>query len=142
MATKWDNIDHLKFSYDGNECIPTRKPSLRVERISSKNSVILSLLGVMEIAINMRPVTKQDDKIHNYHKPSNDCFVHLEIQFRFFLSFSPEVEGVPAFKNPAKPGVSMPVVGGEDKYKTTSLLSADCKYCLFSRITNIADTEN
>ncbi|KAL7218207.1 hypothetical protein ACSBR2_011477 [Camellia fascicularis] len=102
----------------------------------------------MEIAINVRPVTKQDDKIHNYHKPSNDCFVHLEVQFRFFLSFSLEVEGVlgrtyrPGFKNPAKPGVSMPIVGGEDKYKTTSLLFADCKYCLFSRITNIADTQN
>ncbi|GLT77018.1 hypothetical protein SLA2020_486440 [Shorea laevis] len=38
----------------------------------------------------------------------------------------------PDFENPAKPGVAMPVVGGEDKYRTTSLLSADCSSCVFS----------
>ncbi|XVF78119.1 hypothetical protein PTKIN_Ptkin14bG0103800 [Pterospermum kingtungense] len=38
----------------------------------------------------------------------------------------------PDFENEAKPGVAMPVVGGEDKYRTTSLLSSDCSYCLFS----------
>ncbi|CAK9175253.1 unnamed protein product [Ilex paraguariensis] len=53
-------------------------------------------------------------------------------------SISSKVEGVlgrtyqPEFKNPAKPGVAMPVVGGEDKYRTTSLLSADCSSCVFS----------
>uniref|UniRef100_A0A803QCY0 Uncharacterized protein n=1 Tax=Cannabis sativa TaxID=3483 RepID=A0A803QCY0_CANSA len=40
----------------------------------------------------------------------------------------------PDFENPAKPGVAMPVVGGEDKYKTTSLLSADCNSCIFSPV--------
>ncbi|GFS39159.1 late embryogenesis abundant (LEA) protein-like protein [Actinidia rufa] len=50
------------------------------------------------------------------------------------------VEGVlgqnyqPDFKNPAKLGVAMPVVGGEEKYRTTSLLSADCGSCMFSSV--------
>ncbi|PSS16214.1 Serine/threonine-protein kinase [Actinidia chinensis var. chinensis] len=50
------------------------------------------------------------------------------------------VEGVlgqtyqPDFKNPAKLGVAMPVVGGENKYRTTSLLSADCGSCMFSSV--------
>lgn len=61
----------------------------------------------------------------------------MEVQFRFY-GLSSDVEGVlgrtyrPNFENNAKPGVAMPVVGGEDKYKTTSLLSADCKMCIFS----------
>ena len=154
-ATTWDNnIDHLKFSYDGNEVLlPERHLSvwnspernLNVERISSKNSVILSLDKVLEIAVNAMPVTKEDDKIHNYQIPNNNCYVHLDVQFRFFR-LSPDVEGVlgrtyqPNFKNPAKAGVSMPVVGGEDKYRTASLLSADCKSCLFSP-SNISEGE-
>ncbi|XP_057465803.1 uncharacterized protein LOC130755444 [Actinidia eriantha] len=154
-ATTWDNnIDHLKFSYDGNEVLlPERHLSvwnspernLNVERISSKNSVILSLDKVLEIAVNAMPVTKEDDKIHNYQIPNNNCYVHLDVQFRFF-SLSPDVEGVlgrtyqPDFKNPAKVGVSMPVVGGEDKYRTASLLSSECKSCLFSP-SNISDGE-
>ncbi|KAJ4726249.1 Root cap/late embryogenesis-like protein [Melia azedarach] len=69
--------------------------------------------------------------------PSDDCFAHPEVQFRF-CGLSSKVEGVlgrtyqPDFKNPAKPGVAMPVVGGEDKYRTRSLLSAECNSCIFS----------
>ncbi|EEF28678.1 conserved hypothetical protein [Ricinus communis] len=60
-----------------------------------------------------------------------------QVQFKFY-GLSPKVEGVlgrtyqPDFENPAKPGVAMPVVGGEDKYRTSSLLSADCGSCMFS----------
>ncbi|KAL6205662.1 hypothetical protein ACLB2K_022917 [Fragaria x ananassa] len=39
----------------------------------------------------------------------------------------------PDFKNPAKAGVAMPVVEGEYKYKTTSLVSADCLACVFTQ---------
>ena len=61
---------------------------------------------------------------------------HLSVQFKFF-HVSEKGEGVlgqtyrPDFQNPVKRGVPMPVRGGEDKYKTSSLLSADCKYCIF-----------
>lgn len=47
-----------------------------------------------------------------------------------FYGLSSRVEGVlgrtyqPDFQNPAKSGVAMPVVGGEDKYRITSLISA------------------
>ncbi|KAF5201424.1 Late embryogenesis abundant (LEA) protein-like protein [Thalictrum thalictroides] len=46
-----------------------------------------------EISINVVPITEQDDKIHNNQIPSDDCFAHLEVQFRF-IGLSPEVEGV------------------------------------------------
>nr|GME02736.1 Root cap [Ipomoea batatas] len=148
-AAEWDeSIDHLKFSYDGKDISLPETPfsvwkspenDIRVERISSKNSVTISVSEIAEIAVNVVPVTKEDDRVHNYQIPRDDCFVHLEVQFRFF-GLSPEVEGLlgrtyrPDFQNPAKPGVAMPVVGGNDKYRVTSLLSTDCMYCLFNPV--------
>ncbi|CAH2047099.1 unnamed protein product, partial [Thlaspi arvense] len=36
------------------------------------------------------------------------------------------------FQNPAKPGVAMPVVGGEDRYRSMSLLETSCNTCVYS----------
>ncbi|XP_074311054.1 uncharacterized protein LOC141646944 [Silene latifolia] len=146
-AAQWDDeVDHLKFSYDGQELdLPEGYPSnwtagnLKVERTDKLNSVIVTVAEIAEISVNVVPVTKEDDRIHNYQIPSDNCFAHLEVQFRFF-GLSSEVEGVigrtyqPDFKNPAKPGVAMPVVGGEDKYRTSTLLTPDCKSCRFSPV--------
>ncbi|CAN1347117.1 hypothetical protein LINPERPRIM_LOCUS40987, partial [Linum perenne] len=151
-ATKsvtWDsNVEHLKFTYNGQD-ISIAQGSLsswysgetkdiKVERVSSKNSVILTLKDKAEILVNVVPVTKEDDRVHKYQVPLDDCFVHLEVQFRFF-DLSAQVDGVlgrtyqPDFENSAaKPGVAMPVMGGEDKYKTTDLLSTECGSCIFS----------
>ncbi|KAL1336942.1 hypothetical protein HN51_031357 [Arachis hypogaea] len=147
-AAQWtDTVDHLTLTYNGDSIALTEgtlstwhSPSkdVKVERVASKNNVIVTLENVAEILVNVVPITKEDDRIHNYQVPNDDCFAHLEVQFRFF-SLSPKVDGVlgktyrPDFENPAKPGVAMPVVGGEDSYKTTSLLSHDCASCLFSQ---------
>lgn len=129
----------MKFSYDEKEILvpighlstwKSPEEDVKVERTSSKNSVLVTLPGVVEILVNVVPVTKEDDWIHSYKVPSDDCFAHLEVQFRFF-SLSSKVEGVlgrtyqPDFENPTKPGVAMAVVGGEDKYRTSSVLSPD-----------------
>ncbi|XP_072954181.1 uncharacterized protein [Typha angustifolia] len=143
----WDDaIDHLQLSYDSEALIlpeghlsewksPDEK--LVLERTGSKNSIMITLEGRAEVSVNVVPITKEDDKIHNYQLPSNDSFAHLEVQFKFF-ALSAQVEGVlgrtyrPGFVNTAKPGVAMPIVGGEDKYRTSSLVSPDCRLCLFS----------
>lgn len=46
-----------------------------------------------EIKVNVVPVTKEDDRVHNYKVLPDDRFAHLEVQFRFF-ALSPKVEGV------------------------------------------------
>ncbi|KAH7514160.1 hypothetical protein FEM48_Zijuj11G0059200 [Ziziphus jujuba var. spinosa] len=146
-ASSWDDqVDHLKFSHNGNDIVvpeghsshwKCKETGIKVERTSGRNSVIVTVPEIVEISVNVVPVTKEDDRIHNYQIPADDCFAHLEVQFRFF-GLSSKVEGVlgrtyrPDFQNPAKPGVAMPVVGGEDEYRTTSLLSPDCSACVLS----------
>ncbi|KAM0048780.1 hypothetical protein Hdeb2414_s0008g00278371 [Helianthus debilis subsp. tardiflorus] len=146
-AEKWDdNVDHLKLTHDGTELyIPegdssewsSTKGDIQVERTSTTNSLTITIHDLAEISVNVIPVSEGDSKIHNYQIPSNDSFAHLEVQFRFF-GLSSNVEGIlgrtyrPDFENPAKPGVAMPVVGGDDKYKASSLLATDCALCVFS----------
>ncbi|XP_028779867.1 uncharacterized protein LOC114736248 [Neltuma alba] len=147
-TAQWnDDVDHLRFTYNGNDVVlpegslskwNSPKQDIKVERVANKNSVMVTIQDVAEIMVNVVPVTKEDDRIHNYQLPSDDCFAHLEVQFRF-TKLSSDVDGVlgktyrPDFENPAKPGVAMPVVGGEDKYRTASLLSARCESCLFKK---------
>ncbi|CAA7049159.1 unnamed protein product [Microthlaspi erraticum] len=126
-SATWDNkIDHLKFSFDGQDLsVPEEilstwyspNKDIKIERVTTRNSVIVTIKDKAEIMINVVPVTKEDDRIHSYKVPSDDCFAHLEVQFRFF-NLSPKVDGIlgrtykPDFQNPAKPGVAMPVLGG------------------------------
>lgn len=144
-AENWDQeADHLKFTYDGmsfnvpigySSAWNSPDENLELERTSGTNSVRVTIQEIVEISANVVPVTEKDDAIHGYQIPKNDSFAHLEVQFRFF-GLSSKVEGIlgrtyqPSFKNPAKPGVDMAVVGGDDKYKTSSLLSADCNSCV------------
>ncbi|KAG2302453.1 hypothetical protein Bca52824_031104 [Brassica carinata] len=153
-AAKWDHqVDHLRLSFEGQEILLPKGDSsvwsppesyIKIERTSDMNSVLVTLPDVAEIWINVVPVTEEDDTIHNYGRPENDCFAHLEVQFRF-LRLSPDVEGVLGrtyredFQNPAKPGVAMPVVGGEDKYRTSSLLETSCNACVYSRGSRSSD---
>ncbi|KAI3745486.1 hypothetical protein L1987_58600 [Smallanthus sonchifolius] len=110
---------------------------IQVERTSTTNSLTVTIHDLVEISVNVIPVSEEDSKTHSYQIPTNDSFAHLEVQFRFF-GLSSNVEGIlgrtyrPDFENPAKPGVAMPVVGGDDKYKTSSLLATDCAFCMFS----------
>ncbi|XP_022753235.1 uncharacterized protein LOC111301666 [Durio zibethinus] len=146
-AATWSSeVDHLKFSYNGEDLVVPEgalsvwyspEKDVKVERVAEKNTVIVTLKGSAEIMINVVPVTKEDNRIHNYSLPAGDCFTHLEVQFKFF-ALSPTVDGVlgrtyrPDFENPVQTGVAMPVLGGEDEYRTNSLLSAYCSTCLFS----------
>ncbi|XP_078148944.1 uncharacterized protein LOC144544334 [Carex rostrata] len=141
-----ETTDHLSFTLDGTSFQlregylskwNSEDDTLLIERTERVNSLMITVNGVAEISVTVVPVTEQDDKIHGYNIPKDDCFAHLEVQFRF-LGISQEVEGVlgrtyrPDYVSTVKRGVEMPVVGGADKYETTSLLSSDCKLCLFS----------
>ncbi|CAA6667557.1 unnamed protein product [Spirodela intermedia] len=144
----WDSgaADHIRLSYDGAAVeLPeghgaswtSPGGALTVERTGRVNGVVVKLEGAAEAAVGVVPVTAEDDRIHRYGIPAGDCFAHLEVQFRW-LRPSPEMEGVlgrtyrEGFVNPAKRGVDMAVLGGEEEYGVAELLSPRCKLCVFS----------
>ena len=85
----------------------------------------------------------EENRVHNYQLPSDDAFAHLETQFRF-KNLTDLVEGVlgktyrPNYVSPVKRGVPMPMMGGEDKYRTPSLFSPICGVCRFQRSSEFA----
>ncbi|KAJ0969973.1 hypothetical protein J5N97_022850 [Dioscorea zingiberensis] len=143
----WDTtLDHLSFTYDSTpfsidegylSSWTSLSGDLTIERTAMVNSVTVTLRDLVEIMVTVVPVTKEDDRIHKYQIPADDCFAHLEVQFKF-LKLSERVEGVlgqtyrPDFQNPVKRGVLMPVMSGEERYVTESLVSPKCKRCIFS----------
>ncbi|CAN7005936.1 hypothetical protein IGI04_009678 [Brassica rapa subsp. trilocularis] len=107
-----------------------------IERTDERNSVRVLVSGLVQMDIRVRPIGKEENRVHNYQLPQDDAFAHLETQFKF-VDLSELVEGVlgktyrPDYVSSAKVGVPMPVVGGEDKYQTPSLFSPTCRLCRF-----------
>ena len=107
-----------------------------VERTDDTNNVRVTVDGLLEMDVRVAPIGAEENRVHNYQLPADDAFAHLETQFRF-KNLTEKVEGVlgqtyrPGYVSPVKRGVPMPVMGGEDKYRTPSLLSPLCKLCRF-----------
>lgn len=147
-VSHWDdNVDSLNVRWDGEAInIPTdgeaewrsdgEERQVVVERTDDTNAVKVTVAGLLEMDIKVRPIGKHENKVHNYQLPDNDAFAHLETQFRF-KNLTDLVEGVlgktyrPDYVSPVKTGVPMPMMGGEDKYQTPSLSSPLCRLCRF-----------
>lgn len=149
-VTQWDDsVDSLTVKWDGElVSIPTDgeaewrangdEREVVVERTDDSNSVRVTVSGLLEIDIRVRPIGEKENKVHNYQLPSGDAFAHLETQFRF-KKHTDNIEGVlgqtyrPGYVSPVKRGVAMPMMGGEDKYQIPSLFSTSCNLCRFHR---------
>ncbi|KAI4322248.1 hypothetical protein L6164_021959 [Bauhinia variegata] len=149
-VSQWDDrVDSLIVKWDDEAVhIPTdgeaewrangEERAVVVERTDDVNSVRVTVSGLLEMDIKVRPIGEKEKKVHNYQLPSDDAFAHLETQFRF-PNLTDLVEGVlgktyrPNYVSPVKRGVAMPMMGGEDKYQTPSLFSTFCSVCRFHR---------
>lgn len=147
-VSHWDDdVDALIVRWDGETVtIPTDgeaewrvdcgEREVVVERTDDTNSVRVTVGGLVEMDVRVTPVGADENRVHNYQLPADDAFAHLETQFRF-KNLTESVEGVlgktyrPGYVSPVKRGVPMPVMGGEDKYRTPSLFSPLCKLCRF-----------
>ncbi|XP_048325014.1 uncharacterized protein LOC107411337 [Ziziphus jujuba] len=154
-VSHWDdNVDALMVSWDGESVnVPSNgdaewktngeEREVVVERTDDANSVRVKVAGLVEIYIKVRPIGKEENRVHNYQLPDGDAFAHLETQFKF-SSLSDLVEGVlgktyrPDYVSTVKVGVPMPMMGGEDKYQTPSLFSPLCRACRFRRPSGVA----
>lgn len=109
-----------------------------IERTMDVNTVRATVSGLVQMDIRVVPIGDKENRVHHYQLPSDNAFAHLEVTFRFF-SLSKAVEGVlgktykEGYVSPVKRGVPMPIMGGEDKYRTPSLYSPFCKMCVFQR---------
>ncbi|KAF7805572.1 Root_cap domain-containing protein [Senna tora] len=152
-----DNVDSLIVKWDGEAIsiptdeeaewrVNTEEREVVVERTDEANSVRVKVSGLVEMDIKVRPIGEEENRVHKYQLPADDAFAHLETQFRF-KNLSDEVEGVlgktyrPHYVSPVKRGVPMPMMGGEDKYRTSSLLSPSCNFCRFQRPSGFAADE-
>ncbi|KAK1260239.1 hypothetical protein QJS04_geneDACA002446 [Acorus gramineus] len=160
--SKWnDSDDALFIQWDGKEVfVPTNeeaewrappseeysKREVVVERTDITNSVKVTVEGLLEMDIKVTPIGEEEDRVHGYHLPSDDAFAHLEMQFKF-PKLTDKVEGVlgktyrPDYVSPVKIGVPMPMMGGEDKYRTPSFLSTVCAACHFKHPNSITTTD-
>lgn len=135
LMVKWDE-KLIDVPTDGEDewRIKTDERVLLVERTDDLNTARAIVSGYIRVT----PTGEQDNKVHNYQVPSDDAFAHPEIQFKFF-DLSESVEGVlgktyqTGYVNPVKVGVPMPIMGGEDKYRTPSLYSPACTVRRFQR---------
>lgn len=115
-----------------------------VERTSEANSVRVTVSGLVEMEVRAVGIGEEENRTHGYGLPAGDAFAHLEMQFKFGR-LSEEVEGVlgktyrAGYISPVKKGVAMPMMGGEDRYKTPGFMSPRCASCRFHSTKSIAD---
>lgn len=138
LTVRWDG-DTVDVPRDGDEEWRINDGrEVVVERTADTNSVRVTVSGLLQMDVQVKPIGKEENRVHNYQLPDNDAFAHLETQFKF-SNLSEQVEGVlgktyqPNYVSPVKRGVPMPLMGGEDKYQTPSLYSPICNSCKFQR---------
>uniref|UniRef100_A0A7N0U7G1 Root cap n=1 Tax=Kalanchoe fedtschenkoi TaxID=63787 RepID=A0A7N0U7G1_KALFE len=135
----WDNTrDHLIISTDDTpiflpdqEGSKWQSSSLTITRTLDVNAVEVEVDGNFKIKAVVVPITQEDSRIHKYGVTQEDCFAHLDLSFKFY-AISGEVDGVLGqtyannYVSKAKIGVSMPVLGGEDKFSSSNIFATDC----------------
>eukprot|EP01018_Ginkgo_biloba_P020778 Gb_38738 [translate_table: standard] len=138
-----DSVDQISLNLDGQ---PILLPSgrggvwgshdLKITRFQETNGITVEVADSFKITARVVPITEEESRTHNYEITPDDCFAHLELNFKFY-SLTPRVTGVlgqtyaAGFKSPVKMGVAMPIMGGEDKFSTPHLFSTDCKVARF-----------
>jgi hypothetical protein len=144
-VAQWDDaVDHLQLSYNGQPLDLQGAPSwaspdgaLALNRIGAANAVDLTIREKMGVALTVVPIGRKESQVHHYDIGDDDCFAHFDMQFRFY-NLSSDVNGVlgqtyqPEYVNPTKRGVAMPIMGGADRFLSSSLLATDCKMSRYS----------
>ncbi|NP_001358572.1 root cap periphery gene 2 precursor [Zea mays] len=136
-----DDVDRMELTLDGEpvRLLPGTDaawtsgavPALSVTRTSAANGVLVSLDGRFTIRANAVPITEEESRVHRYGVTADDCLAHLDLAFKFG-ALTADVHGVVGqtyrsdYVNRFDVKASMPTMGGDSNYTTSSLFAADC----------------
>jgi hypothetical protein len=147
-TSKWDDdVDRLELVLDGEPVnLPegvagatwtsAAVPALSITRTKAANGVLVALAGRFRIRANAVPITEEDSRAHHYGVTSDDCLAHLDLAFKFD-TLTGDVHGVVGqtyrsdYVNRFDVKASMPTMGGESNFTTSSLFATDCAVARF-----------
>ncbi|OEL25244.1 hypothetical protein BAE44_0013736 [Dichanthelium oligosanthes] len=136
-----DDVDRMELALDGEPVhLPQEAdvtwtssavPGLSITRTKEANGVLVALDGKFRIRANAVPITEEESRVHRYGVTSDDCLAHLDLAFKFD-ALTGDVHGVIGqtyrtdYVNRFDVKASMPTMGGESNFTTSSLFAADC----------------
>ncbi|TXG51974.1 hypothetical protein EZV62_021143 [Acer yangbiense] len=150
-VAKWeDSIDNMLIELNGMRIrVPigegqtswrSQEARLDIQRqTETNNKVRVKVEGLFEIDARVVPITLEESKVHGYDVTEDDCFAHLELNFKFD-SQSEMVDGVlgqtyrPNYRSRVKMAAAMPIMGGADKFASSHLFAVDCAVSKFGII--------
>ncbi|KAG9441607.1 hypothetical protein H6P81_017461 [Aristolochia fimbriata] len=143
---KWDDSsDNLLIQLNGNyisiaaragETWWSPEVGLRIRRTSDSNVVVIEARELFNIAARVVPITEEDSRVHGYDIAHDNCFAHLELNFKFNL-FSAKVNGVlgqtysHGYRSRVKMAAAMPIMGGAKKFASSHIFATDCSVSNF-----------
>ncbi|KAG0528749.1 hypothetical protein BDA96_05G039200 [Sorghum bicolor] len=147
-AGAWDDdVDRMELTLDGEPVnLPegadatwtsATVPALSITRTRAANGVLVALAGRFSIRANAVPITDEESRVHRYGVTADDCLAHLDLAFKFD-ALTGDVHGVvgqtyrPDYVNGFDVKASMPTMGGEGNFTTSSLFAADCAVARFA----------
>ncbi|KAL2468177.1 late embryogenesis abundant protein-related/LEA protein-related [Forsythia ovata] len=148
QVSKWkDSMDNMLVQLDQEEImVPNDKGrtwefpevGLRLKRLSETNKIQIKVDGIFDIVASVVPITLKESLIHGYDVTEEDCFAHLELNFKF-ESLSNMVDGVlgqtyrPSYQTRVKISAAMPIMGGAHKFASSHLFATDCAVSKFGQ---------
>ncbi|XP_010664895.1 uncharacterized protein LOC100255757 [Vitis vinifera] len=153
-VSKWhESVDNMLIQLNGEEImVPAgmskrwRSPvsGLKIQGIAETNKVKVAVEGLVEIEARVVPISSEESRVHGYDITEDDCFAHLELNFKFH-TLSKRVDGVlgqtyrSSYRSRVKLAAAMPIMGGADKFNTSHLFATDCAVSNFGLKKGIAE---